>query len=174
MLKFNSTHLRLATRKLLLVFLLTASTNFLPTVAAEPANPVTESSDSIGRIALTGKQAGFDKEHNFYVATGDAILTIGGQDSKLTADTIEYELKSGIVTARGGVKVTRSNDLCEGSCFKFNISSPDYLITRLNTVLTDPAGNKVNTQFNASCVLKHAEVLNGRPMILLSKPSVTQ
>jgi hypothetical protein len=77
MLKFTSTHFRFATRKLLLIFLLTASTNLLPTVAAEMANSVAESSDSIGRLALTGKKAGFDKEHSFYVATGDAILTIG-------------------------------------------------------------------------------------------------
>ena len=106
--------------------------------------PTTETtSDSPGRIKITGKHAGFDKENKFYLANGEATLTIVGQHSKLTADDIVYELKSGIVTARGNVKIWRNDDLSEARSFKFNIRSGDYLLTEQDPVLIDPAGHRV-------------------------------
>ena len=75
----------------------------------------------------------YDQDANTFLGTGNAVCIIGGQDSKLEADTILYNQNDQMIDCRGNVKVLRNGQLTAGTSFKFNVASDQYLITDPST-----------------------------------------
>jgi hypothetical protein len=93
-----------------------------------------------GMVQIVADDTEFDSANNTFLGTGNAVAIIGGQNSKLEADTILYNQDTNIMDARGNVRVLRDGNLTSGSAFKFNITSDQYLITSPNT---DLAGSEI-------------------------------
>ncbi|SRR5579875_832856 len=88
-----------------------------------------------GMIQLTADDTEYDQEKNTFLGTGNAVVYIGGQDSKLEADTILYDQNNEIIDARGNVRIFRDGQVTTGSAFRFKVNSDEYLITRPDTEL---------------------------------------
>jgi hypothetical protein len=93
-----------------------------------------------GMVQITADDTEYDEEKNTFLGTGNAVALIGGQNSKLEADTILYNQNDQMMDARGNVHIMRNGQLTTGSAFKFKISSDEYLITNPDT---DLAGSQV-------------------------------
>jgi lipopolysaccharide assembly outer membrane protein LptD (OstA) len=94
----------------------------------------------LGRIRITGTNNKYDSEKKIFSADGKVIVIIGGQDSKLTADSVIYDQKSNVLKAFGNVVITRHGELNPAQSFTFFIASKDYLVTEPHTKVTDPLG----------------------------------
>jgi lipopolysaccharide export system protein LptA len=88
-----------------------------------------------GTIQIVADDTEFDQDKNTFLGTGNAIAVIGGQDSKLTADTILYDQNDQTIDARGNVRILRNGQLTTGTAFKFKVTSDEYLITKPDTEL---------------------------------------
>lgn len=88
-----------------------------------------------GTVQIVADDTEFDQDKNTFLGTGNAVALIGGQNSKLEADTILYDQNSQIMDARGNVRILRGGQLTTGSSFKFKINSDEYLITKPDTEL---------------------------------------
>jgi hypothetical protein len=88
-----------------------------------------------GTVQIVADDTEFDQDNNTFLGTGNAVAIIGGQNSKLQADTILYDQNSQIMDARGNVRILRGGQLTTGSSFKFKINSDEYLITKPDTEL---------------------------------------
>ncbi len=86
-----------------------------------------------GQVQIVADDTEYDQENNTFLGTGNAVALIGGQDSKLEADTIYYNQSEGMMDCRGNVRVFRDGHVTTGSAFKFKISSDEYLITKPDT-----------------------------------------
>jgi len=82
-----------------------------------------------GIIQIVADSTGYDQDKNTFVCTGHAIAAIGGQNSRLEADTISYDQARETIDARGNVKILRNGQLTTGSSFRFKASSDEYLVT---------------------------------------------
>jgi hypothetical protein len=97
------------------------------------ATEVGEDSTLKGTIQLVADDTEYDEQHNTFLGTGNAVVTLAGQNSKLEADTILYDQNSQTIDARGNVRIYRNGQLTTGSSFKFNVTSDEYLITSPDT-----------------------------------------
>src|ERR1700679_2894557 len=88
-----------------------------------------------GTVQIVADDTEFDQDKNTFLGTGNAVAIIGGQRSKLEADTILYDQGKEMIDARGNVKILRNGQLTSGSAFKFNVTSDEYLITNPDTML---------------------------------------
>lgn len=86
-----------------------------------------------GTIQIVADDTEFDQTKNTFLGTGNAIAIIGGQNSKLQADSILYDQNNQTIDARGNVSILRDGQLTNGSAFKFNVDSDEYLITQPQT-----------------------------------------
>jgi hypothetical protein len=86
-----------------------------------------------GMVQIVADDTEFDQENNTFLGTGNAVCIIGGQNSKLEADTILYQQNDQMIDCRGNVKVLRDGQLTVGTSFKFNVASDQYLITDPST-----------------------------------------
>ncbi len=86
-----------------------------------------------GTVQIIADDTEYDQEKNTFLGTGNAVAVIGGQNSKLEADSILYDQNSQMIDARGNVKILRHGTLTTGSSFKFKVTSDEYLITRPDT-----------------------------------------
>lgn len=93
-----------------------------------------------GMVQIVADDTEYDEEKNTFLGTGNAVAIIGGQNSKLEADTILYDQGNQMMDCRGNVHIMRNGQLTTGSAFKFKISSDEYLITDADT---DLAGTQV-------------------------------
>jgi hypothetical protein len=94
---------------------------------------VDENTTLKGTIQIVADDTEYDDDTNTFIGTGNAVVIIGGENSKLEADTILYDEKDGMIDARGDVKINRNGQVSTGSAFKFKVSSDEYLITHPNT-----------------------------------------
>ncbi len=88
-----------------------------------------------GTIQIVADDTEFDQNKNTFLGTGNAVALIGGQNSKLQADSILYDQNSQMIDARGNVSILRNGQLTTGSAFKFNVTSDEYLITQPETMV---------------------------------------
>jgi len=86
-----------------------------------------------GTVQIVADDTEFNEQQNTFLGTGNAVALIGGQDSKLEADTILYDQNSQMMDARGNVRIYRGGQLTTGSAFKFKVTSDEYLITAADT-----------------------------------------
>lgn len=86
-----------------------------------------------GVVQIVADDTEYDQDNNTFLGTGNAVALIGGQDSKLEADTILYNQTDQMIDARGNVRVLRDGQLTTGTAFKFKITSDEYLITKPDT-----------------------------------------
>lgn len=86
-----------------------------------------------GTIQLVADDTEYDQEKNTFLGTGNAVVIIGGENSKLEADTVLYDQNNQIIDARGNVRILRDGQLTTGSAFRFNVTSDEYLITNPDT-----------------------------------------
>ncbi len=108
-----------------------------------------------GTIQLIADDTEFDQQTNTFLGTGNAIVLIGGEDSKLEADTILYDQNNQTIDARGAVRIYRNGQLTTGSAFKFKVNSDEYLITNPDTeiqgadiIARKSIGNSRNVAFS--------------------------
>lgn len=107
---------------------------FAGTVAEDTGDTADDTTLS-GTVQIVADDTEYDQEKNTFLGTGNAVALIGGQSSKLEADSILYDQTSQIIDARGNVRILRNGQLTTGSSFKFNVSSDEYLITNPDTEL---------------------------------------
>jgi hypothetical protein len=86
-----------------------------------------------GTVQIVADDTEYDQDANTFLGTGNAVALIGGQNSKLEADSIRYNQTSQIMDARGNVRILRGGQLTTGSAFKFKVTSDEYLITAPDT-----------------------------------------
>lgn len=86
-----------------------------------------------GTVQIVADDTEYDQSKNTFLGTGNAVATIGGQDSRLEADMILYDQNSQTMDARGNVKIIRQGEISTGSAFKFKVTSDEYMITRPDT-----------------------------------------
>src|SRR5262249_7254125 len=101
----------------------------------------------------------YDQEKNTFLGTGNAVVLIAGEDSKLEADTILYDQNSQIIDARGNVRIYRNGQLTTGSAFRFKVTSDEYLITSPDTevqgstiIARKGMGNKTGMAFEKGTI----------------------
>lgn len=102
---------------------------------AEMNEPINEDSTLKGVIQIVADDTEYDQEKNTFLGTGNAVAIIGGQNSKLEADTILYDQTNEMIDARGNVKIIRQKEVTTGSSFKFKVTSDEYLITNPDTTV---------------------------------------
>ncbi|MBU6453194.1 MAG: hypothetical protein KGS72_15530 [Cyanobacteria bacterium REEB67] len=102
---------------------------------SEMNEQINEDTTLKGVIQIVADDTEYDQDKNTFLGTGNAVAIIGGQNSKLEADTILYDQNSEMIDARGNVKILRDGQLTTGSSFKFKVSSDEYLITNPDTFL---------------------------------------
>lgn len=115
----------------------------LETVSAESGKvegEIQEDNDKIGSdttlkgtVQIVADDTEFDQNANTFLGTGNAVAIIGGENSKLQADTILYDQNEQTIDARGNVRILRNGQLTTGSAFKFKVTSDEYLITKPDT-----------------------------------------
>jgi hypothetical protein len=86
-----------------------------------------------GTVQIVADDTEYDQDANSFLGTGNAVALIGGQDSKLEADSILYDQNKQVIDARGNVRILRGGQLTTGSAFKFKVTSDEYLITNPDT-----------------------------------------
>ncbi len=101
--------------------------------ADEDVSGVTENTTLKGTVQLVADDTEYDQDTNTFLGTGNAVVTIGGENSKLEADTILYDQNNQVIDARGSVRIIRDGQLTTGSAFKFKLTSDEYLITNPDT-----------------------------------------
>jgi len=113
-----------------------------------------------GTIQLVADDTEYDQEKNTFLGTGNAVVLIAGEDSKLEADTILYDQNSQIIDARGNVRIYRTGQLTTGSAFRFKVTSDEYLITNPDTevqgstiIARKGIGNKTGMAFEKGTIL---------------------
>lgn len=87
-------------------------------------------------LHIKGDHTEFKENQLLYSAAGHASAYIDGQDSKLEADSIEYDDIKTILEARGNVRIIRNNCLTTGGMFRFRVNSDEYLITKPDSTVT--------------------------------------
>lgn len=80
-------------------------------------------------LHIKGDHTEFKETQLLYSAAGHASAYIDGQDSKIEADSIEYNDVKTILEAKGHVRIIRNKCLTTGGKFRFEINSDEYLIT---------------------------------------------
>ena len=101
----------------------------------DDAEKIDEKTTLKGTIQIVADDTEFDQDKNTFLGTGNAIALIGGQNSKLQADSILYDQNNQMIDARGNVSILRNGQLTTGSSFKFNVTSDEYLITQPETMI---------------------------------------
>ncbi len=86
-----------------------------------------------GTIQIVADDTEFDQDKNTFLGTGNAVAIIGGQNSKLQADSILFDQSKQTIDARGNVSILRDGQITNGSAFKFDVNSDEYLITKPET-----------------------------------------
>jgi hypothetical protein len=89
-----------------------------------------------GTVQIVADDTEFDQNANTFLGTGNAVAIIGGENSKLEADSILYDQNDQTIDARGNVRILRNGQLTTGSAFKFKVTSDEYLITKPDTEIT--------------------------------------
>ncbi len=102
---------------------------------SDDSEQINEKATLKGTIQIVADDTEFDQDKNTFLGTGNAIAFIGGQNSKLQADSILYDQNSQMIDARGNVSILRNGQLTTGSSFKFNVTSDEYLITQPETMV---------------------------------------
>lgn len=84
-----------------------------------------------GTLQIVARYGTGNANRHTYMAMGEAVVFVEGQDAKLEADQIFYDDRSQIIEARGHVRVIRQGKLARESSesLKFRIDAPDYLLT---------------------------------------------
>jgi hypothetical protein len=107
-----------------------------------------------GTIQLVADDTEYDQEKNTFLGSGNAVVILAGQNSKLEADTILYDQNNQVIDARGNVRIFRDGQVTTGSAFKFKVTSDEYLITNPDTEVNGTAviarkgfGDKKGLQF---------------------------
>ena len=102
--------------------------------AEDDASGIDESGKLLkGTVQIVADDTEYDQDANSFLGTGNAVALIGGQNSKLEADSILYDQNNQMIDARGNVRILRSGQLTTGSAFKFKVTSDEYLITNPDT-----------------------------------------
>lgn len=86
-----------------------------------------------GTVQIVADDTEYDQNKNTFLGTGNAVATIGGQNSRLEADMILYDQNTQMMDARGNVKIIRQGEISTGSAFKFKVTSDEYMITKPDT-----------------------------------------
>ena len=82
-----------------------------------------------------------DKIHNDkkqISGSGNVNISVSGQNARVQANRFVYNKTNTILEVQGDVKIFRKGMVTEGAAFKFDVSSPDYLITEPGITLTPP------------------------------------
>src|SRR3990167_390938 len=111
------------------------------TISAEQGNfeeavadsEVGEDTTLKGTVQIVADDTEYDQQKNTFLGTGNAVVSIGGEDSRLEADTILYDQNNQVIDARGNVRIYRDGQLTTGSAFRFKVTSDEYMITRPDT-----------------------------------------
>jgi hypothetical protein len=131
---------------------------------AEMNEPINEDDTIKGVIQIVADDTEYDQDKNTFLGTGNAVAIIGGQHSKLEADTILYDQGKEMIDARGNVKILRNGQLTSGSSFKFNVTSDEYLITNPDTMLN---GSQIiaRTAYGShtGMIFKNGDMTMGKP-----------
>ncbi|MBS1996310.1 MAG: hypothetical protein JSS86_08375, partial [Cyanobacteria bacterium SZAS LIN-2] len=85
------------------------------TPTAGPGAILRDDSTFNGFVKIVADRTESDLEKNAFLGTGNAVAIIGGQNSKLEADTILYDQAKGMIDARGNVKILRNGQLTTGA-----------------------------------------------------------
>jgi lipopolysaccharide assembly outer membrane protein LptD (OstA) len=96
-----------------------------------------------GQLEIVGDRNEYTKDGIYFIAAGNVYVAIGGQDSRLTADKVVYNLSKQILDAAGNVRIEREGTLTTGSRFKFWVAHPGYLITNATTKVIDMDGKLI-------------------------------
>ena len=102
-----------------------------------------QSEVSTGQLEIVGDRNEYTKDGAYFIATGNVYVAIVGQDSRLTADKVVYNLSKQILDAAGNVRIEREGSLFTGSRFKFWVAHPGYLITNTTTKVIDLDGKLI-------------------------------
>ncbi len=120
-----------------------------------------------GTVQIVADDTEFDQDNNSFLGTGNAVALIGGEDSKLEADTILYNQTTQVMDARGNVRMLRNGQLTAGSAFKFKVSSDEYLITNPDTEVN---GSQIYARTaigsNKNTIFKDGTMTMQQPFIL--------
>lgn len=104
-------------------------------VVGSAASEVEDDTTLKGTIQIVADDTEYDQDKNTFLGTGNAVAIIGGQNSKLEADTILYDQNTQMIDARGNVRILRGGQLTTGAAFKFKVDADEYLITKPDTEL---------------------------------------
>jgi lipopolysaccharide assembly outer membrane protein LptD (OstA) len=91
----------------------------------------TEAALEPGTLQIVARYVTGNATRHTYMAMGEAVVFIEGQDAKLEADQIFYDDRTLMLQARGHVRITRSGKLTKESSenLKFKVDTPEYLLT---------------------------------------------
>lgn len=73
-----------------------------------------------------------------YKGTGNVVATIGGQDSKIEADSVIFESETGLFQAKGNVHLFRNGCELTANFTQFKIDEPENLITTPGVKISAP------------------------------------
>ena len=84
-----------------------------------------------GTLQIVARYVTGSPARHTYMAMGEAVVFVEGQDAKLEADQIFYDDRTEILEARGHVRITRLGKLTKDlkDVLKFKIDRPEYLLT---------------------------------------------
>ena len=84
-----------------------------------------------GTLQIVARYTTGSPTRHTYMAMGEAVVFVEGQDAKLEADQVFYDDRTQMLEARGHVRITRSGKLTKESkeTFKFKVDAPEYLLT---------------------------------------------
>jgi lipopolysaccharide assembly outer membrane protein LptD (OstA) len=77
-------------------------------------------------------------DKNQISGSGKVNISVSGQNAHVQANRFVYNKTHTILEVQGDVKIFRKGMVTEGVAFKFDVSSPDYLITDPGITLTTP------------------------------------
>jgi len=84
-----------------------------------------------GTLQIVARYTAGSPSRHTYMAMGDAVVFVEGQDAKLEADQIFYDDRTQMLEARGHVRLTRLDKVTKESSesLKFKVDTPEYLLT---------------------------------------------
>jgi lipopolysaccharide assembly outer membrane protein LptD (OstA) len=84
-----------------------------------------------GTLQIVARYVTGSPTRHTYMAMGQAVVFVEGQDAKLEAEQVFYDDRTLVLEARGHVRITRLGKLAKESneTLKFKIDEPEYLLT---------------------------------------------
>ncbi len=84
-----------------------------------------------GTLQIVARYVTGSPARHTYMAMGEAVVFVEGQDAKLEADQVFYDDRTLMLEARRNVRITRQGRLTKESkdSLKFKVDEPEYLLT---------------------------------------------